>query len=196
MNLYIVINPDLCIGCRTCEASCIGVHKKAGLQSASRLAVVETKRVSAAVMCHHCESAPCLAVCPIGVISREDGVVRVDEQRCIGCKMCAIACPYGAVTPSGTSVAGVEGIRYRTPTYSASISPLLEWEIGVATCAVKCDLCAGLSASPRCVESCLTGALSLIDQGDLNAEVRGKRHHAAEELESVSVECSKVRRSQ
>lgn len=196
MNLYIVINPDLCIGCRTCEASCIGAHKKAGLQSAARLAVVETKHVSAAVMCHHCESAPCLAVCPTGVIDREDGVVRIDEQRCIGCKMCAIACPYGAIVPSGTSIAGVAGVSYRTPTHPGSISPLLKWEIGVATCAVKCDLCAGLPTGPRCVESCLTGALSLIDRGDLEADVRGRRHRAAEELEYVSVECSKTRRTQ
>lgn len=196
MNRYITINPDACIGCKTCESSCIGVHKKAGLQGASRITVVETKQISAATMCHHCESAPCVAVCPVGVIRRENGIVRVDEQRCIGCKMCSIACPYGAVKPSGTSVAGVAGISYRTPTYPGSASLLIRWEIGVATCAVKCDLCEGLARAPQCVEACLTGALRLIDQGDLDARVREKRHRAAEELESVSVECSKVRRLQ
>ncbi|MEA5020634.1 MAG: 4Fe-4S dicluster domain-containing protein [Gordonibacter sp.] len=196
MNRYLVIHPDRCIGCRTCEAACVGVHREAGLQSVPRLTVVETKRVTAAVMCRHCESAPCLAVCPTGVISRVEGVVRVDEQRCIGCKMCSIACPYGAMSPSGTSIAGVEGVCYKTPAHPGSLSPLLAWEIGVATCAVKCDLCIGLSKIPRCVDVCLTGALTLVDQGDIDECVRDKKYRAAEELESVSVECSKGRGSQ
>ncbi|WP_255467237.1 4Fe-4S dicluster domain-containing protein [Raoultibacter phocaeensis] len=160
------------------------------------MTVVETKSVSAAVMCHQCESAPCLAVCPTGVITRVNGIVRVDEQRCIGCKMCSIACPYGAVQPSGTSVAGVAGVCYRTPTHPGSVSPLLAWEIGVAACAVKCDLCSGLSTAPRCVETCPTGALTLIDQEKVDADLREKRHRTAGELEAMSVEVSKVRRSQ
>lgn len=156
------------------------------------MAVVETACVSAAVTCHHCENAPCLSVCPVGVISRIDGAVCVDEQRCIGCKMCAIACPYGAINPSGTSIAGVAGTAFPTPRQTAALSPLLNWEIGVATCAVKCDMCQGVSDAPRCVDACLTGALVLVDKAMLEESACGKRVHAALMLDAMSVGSGKA----
>ena len=123
------------------------------------------------VTCHHCKDAPCVGVCPVGALKVENGVVRTDEQRCIGCKLCAIACPYGAIEPSGTSVAGVAGVMYKTPAAPAVQSPLISWEIGVLPCAVKCDLCQGVSDSPQCVKSCLTGALKLVSDDEIGHEV-------------------------
>ena len=49
--------------------------------------------------CMQCENAPCLKVCPVGAtFRRDDGVVFVDHDRCIGCRYCVVACPYGART--------------------------------------------------------------------------------------------------
>ena len=51
--------------------------------------------MSLPVMCQHCESAPCVDVCPTGAsMKRPDGIVLVDRHRCIGCRYCMMACPY------------------------------------------------------------------------------------------------------
>ena len=53
--------------------------------------------MSLPVMCQHCESAPCVDVCPTGAsMKRADGIVLVDRHRCIGCRYCMMACPYKA----------------------------------------------------------------------------------------------------
>ena len=140
------------------------------MQRRHRLIFVANRGVSTVVTCHHCEDAPCVNVCPVDVLKVEDGVVFADEQRCIGCKLCAIVCPYGAREPSGTSVAGAAGVMYKTPVAPAAQSPLISWEIGVVPSAVKCDLCKGASGTPQCVENCFTGALKLVSDEDIELE--------------------------
>lgn len=194
VNRSISINPEKCIGCGTCRAACSEGHKEAGLQSEPRLSLVMTRDISAAVTCHHCEGAPCLAVCPVGAIVREDGAVQVNEQTCIGCKLCAIACPFGAIHPSGTSIAGVAGIKYNTPSYPASMSTLLTWDAGVYTCAVKCDLCSFDDKGPHCVAACPTDALELVDEKTGAAQMRERRERAAEESEVMMRATSTIRR--
>lgn len=125
MNTFIAIEPDRCIGCGTCLAACSHGHRVAGLQAEPRLALTFTPQVTAAVTCHQCEGAPCLAVCPVDAIKRTEEAIVVNEQTCIGCKLCAVVCPFGAIHPSGTSTAGVAGISYPTPTQPRGTSPLL-----------------------------------------------------------------------
>lgn len=194
MNRSISINPEKCIGCGTCRAACSEGHKEAGLQGQPRLSLVMTRDISAAVACHHCEGAPCAAVCPVDAIACEDGMVHVNEQTCVGCKMCAVACPFGAIHPSGTSIAGVAGIKYNTPTYPASLSELLRWDVGVYTRAVKCDLCSFDEGGPRCVAACPTDALRLVDGRDEAEQVRARRRRAAEETEAMMRATSTIRR--
>lgn len=54
------------------------------------------------VQCRHCEDAPCLKVCPVQAISQVDGAVQLNEGLCIGCNLCAVACPFGAIGSSGS----------------------------------------------------------------------------------------------
>ena len=180
MNTFIAIEPDRCIGCGTCLAACSHGHRVAGLQAEPRLALTFTPQVTAAVTCHQCEGAPCLAVCPVDAIKRTEEAIVVNEQTCIGCKLCAVVYPFGAIHPSGTSTAGVAGISYPTPTQPRGTSPLLAWSIGVYTCAVKCDLCStlGPDEEPHCVEACPTKALYVRDAMTL-AGVRKDKMRAA-----------------
>jgi hydrogenase-4 component A len=163
MNRFVIANPGRCIGCNTCMAACSSVHRDAGLQALPRLTVMRTFEVTAPVLCRHCEDAPCARVCPVDAIKLSGDQVELNEQKCIGCKMCAIACPFGAISPSGTPVSGVAGIRVGHPTQSAALDPLLAWTIGVRTVAVKCDLCSFQEDGPECVRVCPTDALRVVN---------------------------------
>ncbi len=157
--------------------------------------MVMTKDVSAAVTCHHCEGAPCLEICPVNAITRENGSIQVNEQTCIGCKLCGIACPFGAIHPSGTSIAGVAGMMVSTPTFPKSLSPLLQWEIGVYTCAVKCDLCSyDPEGGPHCVPACPTNALTYVVDEGLSEQVKDRRIEAAVNQGAVQAALSELRK--
>jgi len=103
--------------------------------------------------CLHCEDAPCVTVCPTGASykRKEDGIVLVNPDTCIGCKLCSWACPYGA----------------------------REYDV-TAGVMRKCTLCVDRIYDedlpeerrvPACVASCPTGARSFGDLGDPNSKV-------------------------
>jgi Fe-S-cluster-containing hydrogenase component 2 len=104
-------------------------------------------------------------VCPTDAVRRDlDGCVRVDEKICVGCKLCSIACPCGAIHLGGTPITGVVGMEYSTPTFVGALSPILQWKIGVYSRAVKCDQCVSdPSGNPQCVTYCVTKALRLVE---------------------------------
>ncbi|WP_323052977.1 4Fe-4S dicluster domain-containing protein [Siculibacillus lacustris] len=160
-------------------AACSAVHERHGSQTAPRLTVTRTFESSAPIACHHCEDAPCARVCPVEAIRIEAGSVRLDEKRCIGCKMCALACPFGAITPSGTAISGVGGLKVPMPTHSAALDPILAWDLGVRSVAVKCDLCDFLPEGPACIRACPTDALHLVGGDDLDRSADLRRQLAA-----------------
>jgi anaerobic dimethyl sulfoxide reductase subunit B len=132
---------DRCIKCKACEIACKQWHGiKAGTVKLRRVVEVtagsfpDVKRTFLSLSCKHCAKAPCVAACPTGALSKrtEDGIVVVDRQKCIGCRTCLDACPFGV------------------PQYD---------EDGIMR---KCDMCLDRleqGRKPICSETCPTGAL-------------------------------------
>lgn len=84
----ILVNSNLCDGCMNCENMCASVH------NASRIKIIEHDSSFYSIVCQHCESAPCKKICPTEAISDEC----VDGEKCIGCGLCVMVCPFGAMT--------------------------------------------------------------------------------------------------
>jgi len=137
---------DLCLGCRLCEIHCLVAHSKSRRiisamtrekgRVTPRCRVEQSGQVTFALQCRHCEQARCLEACMTGAITRDPvtGVVLHNADKCVGCWMCVMSCPVGAIQR------GREG-------HVAS----------------KCDLCQG-EAAPVCVANCPNEALLFEDR--------------------------------
>ena len=149
-----LINTLDCIGCYTCRVSC---QRQNGLvpteafihfldSESGMYPHVKTEMVP--VQCMHCDNAPCAKACPTGATYvTDEGIVRVDQEKCIGCKYCMAVCPYQARV-----------INEVTGTVD------------------KCRLCAAeLSAqgAPNCscVSACLTGCRMVGDLDDPDSDI-------------------------
>lgn len=95
-----VINLDTCIGCEYCMRACSAVNDVKPDMSWNIVVKDETSGGSTFFFsrpCLHCQSAPCIEVCPVkATFHRDDGLVVMDYERCIGCRYCQVACPYDA----------------------------------------------------------------------------------------------------
>lgn len=101
MNRFVVAEPLWCTGCNTCLAACSDVHKTQGLQQHPRLALAKTSTITAPVVCHHCEEAlACRSA--RSMPSPEDDAINSTKASCIGCKLCAVVCPFDAISASGS----------------------------------------------------------------------------------------------
>lgn len=137
----IVVNLDRCTGCFGCEVACKMENGVALGERWSKVFTVgpvgeypDMTRYALPTMCQQCENAPCVSVCPTGASYRdpETNIVLVDKEKCIGCKYCMMACPYG----------------------------VRSWNAAESV-VEKCTLCAHLSKNgelPMCVRTCSAGA--------------------------------------
>jgi Fe-S-cluster-containing hydrogenase component 2 len=99
MTELLMIHPDKCTGCKNCVLACSFAHEKEFRPAATRIHVFTWERegISVPMMCQQCGDAPCIGVCPTGAMHRMagEGVVELDTKKCILCKMCTQACPFG-----------------------------------------------------------------------------------------------------
>ncbi|WLI75860.1 4Fe-4S dicluster domain-containing protein [Kosakonia sp. H02] len=188
MNRFVIADPEWCIGCNTCLAACSDVHKTQGLQHHPRLTLVRTPNKTAPILCRHCDDAPCKQVCPVNAISFQEDTVYLNETLCIGCKLCGLVCPFGAITPSGSRPLNIPA-RYEhfipeeqlrdVPGSAPGDHPFLRWNAGVQAIAVKCDLCHFLPEGPSCVRACPTNALHLVTDAAMHKQLKARRELAA-----------------
>ncbi len=161
-----------CIGCNACTVACKqentlpdGVFfTKTLSQEIGEFPNVG--RIYIPTICNQCEDAPCERVCPSGATyTRDDGIVMVDADKCIGCGSCAVACPYdqrSKVEPEALSDGLFKG-NGLTPFEEQGYSRF------IAGTMIKCDFChervdAGLD--PACVQTCPTDARIFGDLDD------------------------------
>lgn len=176
VKLGLVIDLDTCVGCHACVVACKSWNTQSDLGAPlsdqdpygadpsgtflNRVHSYEvtppaglTQQVHFPKSCLHCEDAPCVTVCPTGASYKRgaDGIVLVNEDACIGCGLCAWACPYGA--------------REMDP--SAGVMK-------------KCTLCVDriyndalpqVDRTPACVRTCPAGARHFGDLGDPDSAV-------------------------
>jgi len=191
----IVADLNRCVGCQTCTSA--WKHANATAPDIQWRKVLdfeagEFPQVTRAFMpvgCMHCDEPPCMEVCPTTATrKRDDGIVTIDYDKCIGCAYCAVACPYQAryrVDKPAIAYGGGRAMRHEMLCEDPG-------RIGVAQ---KCTLCVdridegcaqGLvpgvdaGATPACVNSCISGALTMGDVEDPNSNVsellRQNRH--------------------
>ncbi|MGI9346770.1 MAG: 4Fe-4S dicluster domain-containing protein [Gammaproteobacteria bacterium] len=122
MKLGLVIDLDTCVGCHGCATACkqwntsgitgpltderpygrdpegVWFNRIRTFEVEDSPATPGGKTVHFPMSCMHCEDADCVTVCPTGASYKraEDGIVLVDQDKCMGCNLCAWACPYGA----------------------------------------------------------------------------------------------------
>lgn len=103
MGKVIVADAKKCIGCRICEQWCSMSHFQVGSPKKSRITVTRshTEYMDYPTLCRQCVDTPCIKACPakIQALSKDEktGAIKVDEEKCIACKMCMKACPYNAI---------------------------------------------------------------------------------------------------
>lgn len=175
MRLGMVIDLKRCVGCNACTLACKQEHGTPAEMHFARVVTHEvgtyptSTRTFLPVLCNHCRDAPCAQVCPTGATYiRPDGIVMVENKKCVGCRACAVACPY----MNRHFIA--EGMLQdgRGPLSPFELVKFAEFEEGTMS---KCTLCAhrvdeGLE--PACVVTCPTECRIFGDLDDENGRLQ------------------------
>lgn len=152
----LVVDLNLCTGCMSCEISCkqendvaLGQYWNKVLRIGQGDSTDTFKQYWMPTMCQQCADAPCVHVCPTGASYRnEDNMVLINKEKCIGCRYCMMACPYGVRSWNKTQ-----------------------------KCVEKCTMCNQLTSAgekPACVKNCSSRCRFYGDLDDPNSDVSKK----------------------
>ena len=157
MKGVILLDLEKCLACKSCELQCALEHSKSKVLCKAvsesplpktRIKVEAEADFNVPLQCRQCEDAPCIKVCPSKAIQRlePEQPVLIDAERCIGCRLCIIACPFGVIRMSTSDKA-----------------------------VIKCDMCFERLQEgklPACVIACPSKALKFKTIEEINKEKR------------------------
>jgi carbon-monoxide dehydrogenase iron sulfur subunit len=141
----VYVNEKWCLGCHLCEYYCAFANTNQkdmaralkDVKINPNIKVEQMDSVCFAVSCRHCDEPLCVKGCITGALTKEDGVITVDKDRCISCYTCILCCPYGTILPNE------EG-------------PIQ-----------KCELCIKNNVDkPACVKGCPNAAIVFEERGE------------------------------
>jgi formate dehydrogenase iron-sulfur subunit len=167
MSVGLLFDSTQCIGCEACVAACKeanGQPPDVDTRTTAYTWTVVDQEAGAYVrrLCMHCVDPTCVSVCPVAALDRTaQGAVVYDADRCIGCRYCMLACPFGA--------------------------PKYQWD-RVVPVVGKCTLCHDRLASdrpPACAEACPTGATLFGERETLLAEAHARLRDDPEYVQHV-----------
>ena len=178
MTYGMLIDLKKCIGCHACTTACKEAHgTRPGVQRAHVVREFEgtypnVRKTSVPMLCMHCENAPCIEICPTGAsFKREDGIVAINKDECIGCKSCMSACPYDArhFSEDENGYFGAELNEYEELMYPTMPAGTVD---KCTFCADRIDADAGQVQA--CVAACPTLARVFGDLEEIKAEAEAK----------------------
>lgn len=168
-KFVMVIDLARCKNLKKCQASCNHMHQIHSDQNWMKIYEMEDADHTAPYWqptnCMHCDEPPCVKVCPVdATFKREDGIVLIDNERCIGCRFCMAACPYSSrVFNWEPTDFNMEGVAQKPYSPETSV-PQKAGTVG------KCDFCPDRYREgklPYCVDACPNGVFFF---GDMNED--------------------------
>ncbi len=189
MRWGMVIDLTRCTGCNACVTACQAAHfirpgvfwNRVMLSESGEFPLV-TRQIMP-VLCNHCDETVCVKVCPAGATQqRDDGIVWIDSDKCVGCRYCVVACPYQARTYVSKEKRYL-GILQSQTDFGKIGKEIYDHQNGVAE---KCNYCMeridqGLAkglrpgidrdATPVCVNTCPASARHFGNLNDSESEL-------------------------
>lgn len=154
--LQILVRTDRCVGCKSCELACAVAHSASknlistylsGQQPVRRVKVENNpeRTLNLPVQCRQCRDPKCVNACMTGAmhLDEKSGLVLNKEEKCVGCWMCVMVCPYGVIVPDEKQKV-----------------------------AVKCDQCLSEGQEPACVKACPTKAIKFVNISEFDKTVK------------------------
>ena len=166
-KFVMVIDLAKCDGCKRCTEACQAMHFTEPDREWIKVYKMKDAESTAPYffpkLCFQCDNSPCVKVCPVdATFKRQDGIVLVDNERCIGCRSCMVACPYTSRFFNWSKP--IEPPEVKNIAYSPEQS--LPRKIGTVE---KCDFCPHMIRAgkmPACVTSCVMDAMYFGDQNE------------------------------